>query len=102
MIRRPPRSTLFPYTTLFRSQGGVIFADSAVTLRAPYIALGQAYEAPLLASQQKTPFTSNDLAYYAQPTFGAGSLTVVADLVDVGDRKSTRLNSSHANISYAV
>jgi hypothetical protein len=66
-------------------EGGVIFADSAVTLRAPYIALGQVYEAPLLASRQKSPFVSNDQPFYAPPTFGRGSLTVVADLIDLGN-----------------
>src|SRR5258707_2477839 len=63
MIRRPPRSTLFPYTTLFRSLPGMI--DAHVHL-----------------------FPADDLPE--------------ATRVIVGDRKSTRLNSSHANISYAV
>src|SRR3712207_6863450 len=74
MIRRPPRSTLFPYTTLFRSQ----------------LHLGPAATGP---EQARSPLP--------------------VDLVDPddllqrvvqhrGDRKSTRLNSSHANISYAV
>src|SRR3712207_7283706 len=72
MIRRPPRSTLFPYTTLFRSQhavvpGGVRDAHLVV---APHVA------------------------------GGAQLCQVAGDRVE--DRKSTRLNSSHANISYAV
>src|SRR5258708_22996200 len=72
MIRRPPRSTLFPYTTLFRSHAGV----------------------------------------HQQPVHGRVEEAVVDDVVDVavdvvvhpprGDRKSTRLNSSHQIISYAV
>src|SRR3712207_7849889 len=66
MIRRPPRSTLFPYTTLFRSRSGlVLFAPTPV--------------AELCISRR------------------IGLLSVAQ-----GDRKSTRLNSSHANISYAV
>src|SRR3712207_8066291 len=73
MIRRPPRSTLFPYTTLFRSWPGAAAgsadAPSASTTSA-YLILS-APPAPLLAKQGR-------------------------------DRKSTRLNSSHANISYAV
>src|SRR3712207_7546983 len=82
MIRRPPRSTLFPYTTLFRS-----FLDN-VFLR--------------IVS------TSAAVAYYA---FAAKvvriSGAVITDALQVYypasvDRKSTRLNSSHANISYAV
>src|SRR2546430_5393473 len=66
MIRRPPRSTLFPYTTLFRSHDGVDVAD----LEAGAVVLDQL----------------------------VGMERVRADL----DRKSTRLNSSHSQISYAV
>src|SRR3712207_8368545 len=91
MIRRPPRSTLFPYTTLFRSGwrrsgwcssvlsltvlagGGEAFVE-LVAGDLPLV-LGDAHEVRLLPGlQQRHP----------------------------GDRKSTRLNSSHANISYAV
>src|SRR3712207_7130741 len=76
MIRRPPRSTLFPYTTLFRSDLGL---DP-----------GRAVDLGLVAGP--------DLAPPADLGQAAG-----LDPVDVGpDRKSTRLNSSHANISYAV
>src|SRR5258707_7143275 len=62
MIRRPPRSTLFPYTTLFRSRAAAAVSGECIHIE------------PL---QPKPPPTN-------------------------GDRKSTRLNSSHANISYAV
>src|SRR5947209_16561467 len=62
MIRRPPRSTLFPYTTLFRSVGETKYARALRGLR----------------------------------------VGVVIDPARPADRKSTRLNSSHANISYAV
>src|SRR3712207_8689503 len=79
MIRRPPRSTLFPYTTLFRSVA-VSVAALAVALAVPL--LGWA----LLARPQ-------DAAARAR-----ANLTRGLEL----DRKSTRLNSSHANISYAV
>src|SRR3712207_8488497 len=79
MIRRPPRSTLFPYTTLFRS----------VQVDAPGLARGQRvlrhgrleHRLPELAEQGR------QLTVRCRPR---------------GDRKSTRLNSSHANISYAV
>src|SRR3712207_7136924 len=71
MIRRPPRSTLFPYTTLFRSE--------AAHSRQPRARDG----AP------------GDDARLAPPP-------AESDGERVGDRKSTRLNSSHANISYAV
>src|SRR3712207_7721325 len=84
MIRRPPRSTLFPYTTLFRSQQELIVGQ----------ALGPAAEAVTLEGL-------DDLAQ----AFALGALLQQHHLQHagiVGDRKSTRLNSSHANISYAV
>src|SRR3712207_7692964 len=91
MIRRPPRSTLFPYTTLFRSD----LTRSLRRLTLP-VSLGIALLAGLAATPAwdlvlrtiyRTPFGIND------PIFSR----------DIGlDRKSTRLNSSHANISYAV
>src|SRR3712207_7961210 len=88
MIRRPPRSTLFPYTTLFRS--GVVGAG----------------EPPLgfLADDNATVVGSEvDIA-----SLVAESLGLELEVVNVAweqwplDRKSTRLNSSHANISYVV
>src|SRR3712207_6949444 len=83
MIRRPPRSTLFPYTTLFRSL--VEAADPALLVdeRDAELQLG-----PHHGHRREVPVL----------------LVVVEERlqVDVGDRKSTRLNSSHANISYAV
>src|SRR3712207_8734278 len=81
MIRRPPRSTLFPYTTLFRSLGRE-GADPA----------GAAVHQQHLAGLQ--PAQADDVA-----PDGAGDL---GESGGVQDRKSTRLNSSHANISYAV
>src|SRR5258705_7562839 len=81
MIRRPPRSTLFPYTTLFRSvhtakRDGWLGASCSSLLRTAVISLG----APWLRS---------------------GRLRRALHAVDA-DRKSTRLNSSHLGISYAV
>src|SRR3712207_8039049 len=73
MIRRPPRSTLFPYTTLFRSV---------------YLAL-EGHELPLERAPQLEA-----LGHLEAPG--------VERHLEGGDRKSTRLNSSHANISYAV
>src|SRR3712207_8640785 len=87
MIRRPPRSTLFPYTTLFRSQGGVRQEQGAVRgedrdgerVRRRGVRLrGRPVQREVGADQ---------------PRQGAP---------EPGDRKSTRLNSSHANISYAA
>src|SRR3712207_7184674 len=84
MIRRPPRSTLFPYTTLFRSVelGAVLVADAAHVVET----VGRLGED--LADPPERPTAPRD------------GLSDVA--VRVLDRKSTRLNSSHANISYAV
>src|SRR5258707_3896469 len=81
MIRRPPRSTLFPYTTLFRSRNHVM-----------------AYVAPVTGMWTVTP---HYLSYPGLPARG-GQPAEVAEIVRGEDRKSTRLNSSHANISYAV
>src|SRR3712207_7339770 len=84
MIRRPPRSTLFPYTTLFRSVHVVHVIDdlwsqednqlSAVSIEG------------LAAEREPEPWDAMEVGYPGT----------------AGDRKSTRLNSSHANISYAV
>src|SRR2546427_9640210 len=92
MIRRPPRSTLFPYTTLFRSPANVILAD----LRMPRMGGVELYaqleeERPELAA--RVLFLSGDVSQLAQP----GNTPVPRE-----DRKSTRLNSSHSQISYAV
>src|SRR3712207_7385126 len=90
MIRRPPRSTLFPYTTLFRSRGG--HTGEAVTLHdaGEALALAGAGHVDLLAGGEGV---DGELLAH-----GVGGGVSGADL----DRKSTRLNSSHANISYAV
>src|SRR3712207_8288182 len=88
MIRRPPRSTLFPYTTLFRS---VLVAEEEAD-GPPDQLLVVHLQAELLAEPGAEPEPGLDLlAVPAQPH----------DVLGV-DRKSTRLNSSHANISYAV
>src|SRR3712207_7307101 len=82
MIRRPPRSTLFPYTTLFRSH---LSHRSALVRKDP------ARYRPLF------PEVPDDLPY----VWPVRSQAVI-DAERRRDRKSTRLNSSHANISYAV
>src|SRR3712207_8516290 len=89
MIRRPPRSTLFPYTTLFRSDPGWRFAGDRV-------ARGDArcgVRIRAAATRQHRDLPG-----------GAGDAAAAHPLVvpRCRDRKSTRLNSSHANISYAV
>src|SRR3712207_8777206 len=84
MIRRPPRSTLFPYTTLFRSLGDVLDLDAARPLHDARVDDALVRHVPALAAVQDRE----------------GLVQAVRHVV--GDRKSTRLNSSHANISYAV
>src|SRR3712207_7978902 len=86
MIRRPPRSTLFPYTTLFRSSDNV----SGLWVRSPQ-AQDCSLEPMVRSDPQGAQFTS--IAFLNDGT---------APLRLYRDRKSTRLNSSHANISYAV
>src|SRR3712207_6889914 len=86
MIRRPPRSTLFPYTTLFRSLDRLAFEVRADRRR-------RAEEAA-----RRVPVKL--LFPLVLCTLPAFALLTMAPLL--ADRKSTRLNSSHANISYAV
>src|SRR5258707_10151418 len=82
MIRRPPRSTLFPYTTLFRSERTV-----AATLR-------HADDGELFLEYRESESISLDDGRIRAAGFDTS--------FGMADRKSTRLNSSHANISYAV
>src|SRR3712207_6901466 len=76
MIRRPPRSTLFPYTTLFRSLGRLTVEAGSIVR-----------EGDVVAELDRAALEVQALQ---------------AQAALAGDRKSTRLNSSHANISYAV
>src|SRR3712207_7939818 len=92
MIRRPPRSTLFPYTTLFRS-----VLHEAVDRRADLAR--QLVTVPNEAPDGAPLAAIPEHVVRAQPD--ASAERVVAGLL-ARDRKSTRLNSSHANISYAV
>src|SRR3712207_9012082 len=91
MIRRPPRSTLFPYTTLFRSLDG---RDLEVYVGSE-IAPGAAGARPAATPNLNQPLVPD-------ATIGTGHLANPRGMTVDGDRKSTRLNSSHANISYAV
>src|SRR5690242_21523521 len=94
MLRRPPRSTLFPYTTLFRSQLGPNFWGVTEDLRsvAEFIRL--------YLTRNERWLSPKFLAGESYGTTRAAGLSGV--LADRGDRKSTRLNSSHMSISYAV
>src|SRR2546421_9508080 len=77
MIRRPPRSTLFPYTTLFRSL-------------------------PLDKADIVKPGKDLTVISYGQPLYLCSAAISAIENEIEGDRKSTRLNSSHDQISYAV
>src|SRR3712207_7853362 len=83
MIRRPPRSTLFPYTTLFRSAGGSV---------------GLALTTAVFTAAREGRVHEDRLA----GLLSEGEEQALIGLLANTDRKSTRLNSSHANISYAV
>src|SRR3712207_6855360 len=85
MIRRPPRSTLFPYTTLFRSVAVHYKGDGAAIIDV------MGGHVPILNA------SIGGLLSYAR----SGKMRGIA-VTSSKDRKSTRLNSSHANISYAV
>src|SRR3712207_8832741 len=91
MIRRPPRSTLFPYTTLFRSFVSSIAARNGGGPGATIYAAAKA------AVSAMTKGLTKELAPH-----GIRVNAISPGTVDNQDRKSTRLNSSHANISYAV
>src|SRR3712207_9519206 len=102
MIRRPPRSTLFPYTTLFRSEvdrGGVrVNVDVEETLVEEQVNLREETVRVERRSVDR-PVGDVDAATFQEGTF---EVRETDEEAIVEDRKSTRLNSSHANISYAV
>src|SRR3712207_8208246 len=101
MIRRPPRSTLFPYTTLFRS----------VTFRSRVVRYSEADCPPRRGGP---PSSGTPRRAFPTERFKSGCVdasrafqsdfldSLEVELARAEDRKSTRLNSSHANISYAV
>src|SRR3712207_7087536 len=96
MIRRPPRSTLFPYTTLFRSLPEPV-AEHDVAVVADDRLLGADRPAEERGRAQRLEEAGGEVgALDALGRAGAGEVGAARD------RKSTRLNSSHANISYAV
>src|SRR3712207_8604100 len=94
MIRRPPRSTLFPYTTLFRSDVGLLAG-----------ALNRFVERMVKRGHGRLVGDLDLIERGNRAELGCESLdafTSALPLQSQQDRKSTRLNSSHANISYAV
>src|SRR2546430_11286689 len=88
MIRRPPRSTLFPYTTLFRSSPEDV---------ARMITLSQPIKPSVVIT--RTEATAHDPEGFSRTP---EAIRAVASVRVMTDRKSTRLNSSHSQISYAV
>src|SRR3712207_8297585 len=88
MIRRPPRSTLFPYTTLFRSRAGLVRTGPP----------GHAAGLLEVDRQRRLLEQRERVRRRPRPLLQRGAVREAPQ----GDRKSTRLNSSHANISYAV
>src|SRR2546427_10592531 len=109
MIRRPPRSTLFPYTTLFRSQSQPVGANGVVTF---IVGAGTHVVALYGVASNCTVSGENPRHVYLPIYADAGATTFSPSCVSqgglfvstntTGDRKSTRLNSSHSQISYAV
>src|SRR3712207_7833895 len=92
MIRRPPRSTLFPYTTLFRSRVDYFDCPEGIRVAARLAAIERLLApvaAPAIAVAPALLAEYRDARWVTRPRPHV-------------DRKSTRLNSSHANISYAV
>src|SRR2546427_4099599 len=86
MIRRPPRSTLFPYTTLFRSLTSLLLDEGGRPRLQPVLAG--------LRTSYRVRLTAALAGFFVVPVKKPASAAV--------DRKSTRLNSSHSQISYAV
>src|SRR2546430_14942135 len=102
MIRRPPRSTLFPYTTLFRSSFG-----NGSTLQVNGGMLNNAWLGVLSDGTGNATMCVdrwNNLYVCAAGTYSPSSSQIYYGrfLTRIRDRKSTRLNSSHSQISYAV
>src|SRR3712207_7417916 len=101
MIRRPPRSTLFPYTTLFRSVDHGLVAAAGLGTRRRGLAQVDHRHSVLLAAPRhprRTEQRAAELIRGYRTRWAPSSPATPRE----EDRKSTRLNSSHANISYAV
>src|SRR3712207_9283916 len=102
MIRRPPRSTLFPYTTLFRSlekrQGKNMNHD-----RKRILIVDDEQDIGIILKKAIEREADFEVNYIDNPLQALSHFKVgLYDIALIEDRKSTRLNSSHANISYAV
>src|SRR5690554_7290945 len=95
MLRRPPRSTLFPYTTLFRSKNNEKEVE---------VELETASEASEMAQEYIVDTANSVIKWEGSKPTGThhGTILLSEGSFSVQDRKSTRLNSSHVRISYAV
>src|ERR1035437_10725400 len=108
MIRRPPRSTLFPYTTLFRSarEVGAHEGGAAAMEFVPFSAMTRMSGVNAHGHEVRKGAGDSVMRWVQENggTVPADLDTIVSRIAREGgtDRKSTRLNSSHANISYAV
>src|SRR3712207_7221137 len=92
MIRRPPRSTLFPYTTLFRSVGDQPSLEKAL----------RETQVDVVVTDIRMPPSGTDEGLQVAAKLREEQPSTGVVVLSQQDRKSTRLNSSHANISYAV
>src|SRR3712207_7113885 len=99
MVRRPPRSTLFPYPTLFRSG----YQQAGLRRLVEPVCAGVEIQPGDAGDEGHVDVTTDDRSDGEHVERRCAQLVEPsADRVAHGDRKSTRLNSSHANISYAV
>src|SRR5947209_12299065 len=98
MMQLPPRATLFPYTTLFRSRSGPCHIEIAPMSKSEPAAMDRGFQDAIEAAAER-----HAPGLHLRMPSGAGhDAQVLSRRIRSGDRKSTRLNSSHANISYAV
>src|SRR3712207_8255157 len=100
MIRRPPRSTLFPYTTLFRSRKDPIFVLQPVTRS--HFAYMDVFWKCIAHRGNPAALIGCPYSRHCELPWNLTNDQWRTTKLDERDRKSTRLNSSHANISYAV
>src|SRR3712207_9594052 len=102
MIRRPPRSTLFPYTTLFRSPDPIVLDKRSETQRVVQHIRDEAHRFGITFHRDTRSKAQIKSILDEIPGIGPRSREALLARFKTPDRKSTRLNSSHANISYAV
>src|SRR2546422_10030396 len=102
MIRRPPRSTLFPYTTLFRSRQFLAESTTIATVGATFGIIAGIGLTVLINAVSPLPASVSPSSVVVAVIMGTGVGVLAGVYPATRDRKSTRLNSSHGYISYAV